>query len=362
MNFIAATTSYEEWLTAQISIVPGDVVAKHEAMTSGGFAFLRATYYRWAQLFPEREPMIADAPAVLAVGDLHVENFGTWQDAQSRLVWGVNDFDELERLPYTNDLVRLGTSAMLAASEERLALDEEHACALLLEGYRAGLEAGGRPFVLEHHHRWLRDLVAAAIKTPERWWRDLGKLPLAEERPAEALALIEQLSPGRSWEPTVRARRAGMGSLGQQRLVAVGPFEGAPAAREVKQLAPPAGVWLGARTAGASELPNGTGRAADPLHVIRAGWVGRRLAPDSVKLDLGDFSRHADRRLLHAMGVETANIHLCDEEAIGDVRQHVNQLTKDNLAGAARRMALLLEHDRKQWQAVGARDRCQVSH
>jgi len=31
---------------------------------------------------------------VLAVGDLHVENFGTWRDAEGRLIWGVNDFDE----------------------------------------------------------------------------------------------------------------------------------------------------------------------------------------------------------------------------------------------------------------------------
>jgi len=36
---------------------------------------------------------------VLAVGDLHVENFGTWRDAEGRLIWGVNDFDEAWRLP-----------------------------------------------------------------------------------------------------------------------------------------------------------------------------------------------------------------------------------------------------------------------
>jgi Uncharacterized protein conserved in bacteria (DUF2252) len=28
---------------------------------------------------------------LLAVGDLHVENFGVWRDSRSKLVWGVND-------------------------------------------------------------------------------------------------------------------------------------------------------------------------------------------------------------------------------------------------------------------------------
>ena len=58
--------------------------------------------------------MLARAPRALAVGDLHVENFGTWRDVEGRLIWGINDFDEAWRLPYTNDLVRLATSALLA--------------------------------------------------------------------------------------------------------------------------------------------------------------------------------------------------------------------------------------------------------
>ena len=39
------------------------------------FPFFRATFYRWAQLYPEVCADCADAPEVLAVGDLHVENF-----------------------------------------------------------------------------------------------------------------------------------------------------------------------------------------------------------------------------------------------------------------------------------------------
>ena len=50
---------------------------------------------------------------LLAVGDLHVENFGVWRDSQQRLVWGINDFDDACELPFTSDLVRLAASALL---------------------------------------------------------------------------------------------------------------------------------------------------------------------------------------------------------------------------------------------------------
>ena len=57
--------------------------------------------------------------SVLSVGDLHLENFGTWRDADGRLVWGVNDFDEAAVMPYVLDLVRLVTSIQLAPRSRR---------------------------------------------------------------------------------------------------------------------------------------------------------------------------------------------------------------------------------------------------
>src|SRR5437868_13651106 len=74
------------------------------------FSFFRATYYRWTQQFDALDRSLSKAPVVLAVGDLHLENYGTWRDALGRLAWGINDFDEAFPLPYTNDLLRLATS------------------------------------------------------------------------------------------------------------------------------------------------------------------------------------------------------------------------------------------------------------
>src|SRR5262249_36788594 len=110
-SFEAANAAYELWLAKQCEVVKGDLRRKHKRMRENTFAFLRATYFRWARRIEAVCPDFADAPAVLAVGDLHLENFGTWRDAEGRLVWGVNDFDEAAVMPYAYDLIRLMASA-----------------------------------------------------------------------------------------------------------------------------------------------------------------------------------------------------------------------------------------------------------
>ena len=94
MNIVKATHRFEEWLGRHTTLMKPDLRLKHQHMADAVFPFLRATFYRWMQIWPEICPDLAKAPHVLAVGDLHVENFGTWRDLEGRLVWGVNDFDE----------------------------------------------------------------------------------------------------------------------------------------------------------------------------------------------------------------------------------------------------------------------------
>ena len=104
MNIQKATAQYEAWLSLHTTLVQADLAFKHAQMTAGVFPFLRSTFYRWAQVFPDACPALAKAPILLAVGDLHIENFGTWRDTEGRLIWGVNDFDEAHEMPYTLDL------------------------------------------------------------------------------------------------------------------------------------------------------------------------------------------------------------------------------------------------------------------
>src|SRR5215467_12596109 len=45
----------------------------------GAFHISQGTFYRWIQLWTEHMPRsIKNAPKTLAVGDLHVDSFGTW--------------------------------------------------------------------------------------------------------------------------------------------------------------------------------------------------------------------------------------------------------------------------------------------
>ena len=107
-------------------------------MAKGAFPFLRATYWRWAETILDVCPELADAPPVLAVGDIHLENFGTWRDVDGRLVWGVNDFDEATEMPYALDLVRLAVSAVLADDARNRSAD--YICDTILDGYEDGLK------------------------------------------------------------------------------------------------------------------------------------------------------------------------------------------------------------------------------
>ena len=152
MKIKRATSQYEDWLGKQLTVVQADIEQKHQNMASDPFVFLRASYYRWSQILPTICPQSLEAPSVLAIGDLHIENFGTWRDAEGRLIWGINDFDESYRLPYSNDLIRLASSADLATDSKHLHISFSEACKAILEGYEQNLTSGGKPFVLGEHH------------------------------------------------------------------------------------------------------------------------------------------------------------------------------------------------------------------
>jgi Uncharacterized protein conserved in bacteria (DUF2252) len=318
MTIRKATASYEAWLGEQIPLQPEGLERKHELMQSGVFPFLRGTYYRWVQLWSQAPRAVRTAREVLAVGDLHVENFGTWRDAEGRLVWGVNDFDEAFRLPYTNDLVRLATSARLAVAEGHLTVNGEVEDAVLA-GYREGLEAGGRPFVLAEHWKALRRMALEQLEHPDKFWDKLGDLPTvaADQVPRSAVKALGELLPGEEESLSLRyvRRAAGLGSLGRQRFVVIADWCGGKVAREAKALARSASLWANEGEDGAKalyrEILDKAVRAQDPFVTVKRRWIARRLAPDCVRIELAELQKEKEaERLLHAMGWETANVHL----------------------------------------------------
>src|SRR6202521_1341358 len=218
MNIVKATKQYEDWLGLHIRIVEPDLQFKHEQMAAALFPFFRATFYRWLQVWPEICAELDRVPHILSVGDLHVENFGTWRDTDGRLVWGVNEFDEARLYPYTMDLVRLATSALLAIRENRLTMRPKGSATAILAGYERGMKEGGRPFVLEESHEWLRAIAESKLRDPVVFWQKIDRLPAVKgEIPESAREAIEHLLTERGMRYRLARRRAGLGSPGRGR-------------------------------------------------------------------------------------------------------------------------------------------------
>src|SRR5580692_8923285 len=127
-NIESVTSSYEAWMRSCTNVLQSDLRSKHEQMKETPFGFLRGTFYRWAQLWPSVCADLCGAPKVLAVGDLHVNSFGTWRDGEGRLCWGVDDFDEAWPLAYTNDLVRLAASLKIVIDAGHISLKFKGGC------------------------------------------------------------------------------------------------------------------------------------------------------------------------------------------------------------------------------------------
>jgi hypothetical protein len=354
MNIQQATRQYETWLAGHIRVVKSDLDAKHELMAQDAFSFLRATFYRWMQLFPVLCPKSAGAPTVLAVGDLHVENYGTWRDAEGRLVWGINDFDEVFPLPYTIDLVRLATSAWLAIEVGHLPLLPANACAAILEGYTAGLENGGEPFVLAENHPMLRAVVTGRERDPTLFWEKFAALPTIKPVPAKVMSMLKQAMPERGLVFRVAHRRAGLGSLGRERFTAIADWRGGKIAREAKALLPSACAWAGGLANNRiyySRMLSSVVRTPDPFLVVNHGWVLRRLAPYCSRIELSQLPRGHDRKkMLQAMGRELANIHFGTRQAVAAVRRDLARRKSNWLRRAAGVMTEATLKDWKEWK------------
>lgn len=370
MSIETATREYEAWLSGFASLHQQDVEHKHREMASSksAFPFLRGTYYRWVQLWMKHAGGLAEAPTVLGVGDLHVENFGTWRDREARLVWGINDFDEADDLPYTNDLVRLAVSVRLAKYHKHLDVDLDAACDEILDGYEAGLKLGGQPFVLEERHSELRKLAMDKLRSPKRFWSKLESLlnEAPPEVPAEAVAALANSLPQGGSPPDVRFRsKVGMGSLGKPRFVALSKLSGGWVCREAKKMTPASTVWLrGESSAPGSqmaELMAKSVRCPDPHFGLQPGWVIRRLAPHCVRIELKSLAASEQvERVFCAMGTETANVHLGNPAVVPSILKDLAGRSKGWLANAAREFANRVEKDWAAWRESYLRQ-CQSS-
>jgi hypothetical protein len=324
-DVVGFTTGYEDWLASRIPLVPADLAAKHAEMTGSLLRFLRGTYYLWLRRVADLQPWLLDRPAVPLVGDLHFENFGTWRDRDGVRRWGVNDLDELARGGYPLDLVRLATSATLVPG---LPLSTRDVCRLLLEHWQTATPGPATPLDVDAAahlrtllpdpqpvHRYFAGLRAAAAVDPS-------------SLPAPVRAAVAGTVAG-DWRPDWHTRRAGTGSLGHPRMVAMGHDpSGHWQAREAKLLGPATADWLRASEP-ARPWPRGDGKLyatvtsalRGPYPAARVhGWQLRRLAPDVQRIELAGLVAHDVERVVRSMAQAVVDIHGTEPAALAAAR------------------------------------------
>ncbi|MFD4632226.1 DUF2252 domain-containing protein [Streptomyces sp. NPDC058284] len=117
-------TAFGELLAAD----PAAFRVKFRKMASSAFAFYRGTaclFYADLEREQHGGPYLDDRTGRVWIhGDLHAENFGTYMDAQGRLIFNVNDFDEAYVGPFTWDLKRFAASVALIGYSKALS-DEQ---------------------------------------------------------------------------------------------------------------------------------------------------------------------------------------------------------------------------------------------
>ena len=376
MNIFRSAAGYEAWLRAHLDgVVEKDIAAKHKKMAGDPFQFLRATYWRWAETIYGVCRDLKDAPHVLAVGDVHVENFGTWRDAEGRLVWGVNDFDEAAKMPYVLDIVRLAASAVLAKVP---GITPTEICAGVAEGYAKGLKAP-RPFVLDEEHKWLRDIVVVSDKDRKKFWAKFDPARIAEEKPDKVDPIapeelrgryrkaIERARPDCAIEFKFYSREAGTGSLGRPRFFGAGPWQGGLIVREVKAMV--RSGWTlahgGAHRLRCTEIATGSHRSPDPTYHLRGHVLVRRLSPNDFKIEVEQPKKKAGKkdekinalpprqlinaRMLNAMGHELASIHRGTREK-DDIEADLEARADGWLLASVTAVAAAITAEQREWK------------
>jgi uncharacterized protein (DUF2252 family) len=357
-TFSRSIADYEGWLAGELGeeLVADDLGRKHRKMRKDAFGFLRATYWRWSEIVFDLCGGLERAPPVLAVGDTHLENFGTWRDVEGRLVWGVNDFDDAAVMPYALDLVRLAASAILAGGGD--GLSARGMARLILAGYARGLDKPS-PVILEHDHAWLRRRLLLSEKEREAFWENYAGLEPGE-RPAPA-RFVEALAaalPEGSGDVAAMPVTRGTGSLGRPRFVAyVRQWRGGPVLREAKALLPSA--WSLAhdpadREIRAAAIAGGRRRSPDPHYKVSGRILVRRLSPNSRKIEVKSDARALlSGSMLELMGLEIANCHADDPQRAAAIREDLAARGDDWLYEAARDAASATEQEWKAYRAAG---------
>lgn len=141
---------------------PERLALKYREMCKSPFAFFRGTAHLFWEDLAARESALPKGPLVWACGDLHFENFGSFQGDNGLSYFDLNDFDESALAPTTWEVSRFVSSAYVAAPSLNLTGAEANELVkLFLDAYRTALGDGKA--------RWIERATASGMvrKTQE---------------------------------------------------------------------------------------------------------------------------------------------------------------------------------------------------
>ena len=334
----AVTAAYERWLGRRIPVVPEDLELKHRMLAADRVRFLRGTYYLWLERVAELVPELMVGPEVPAVGDLHVQNFGTWLDRRGVRRWGVNDLDEVAWGTPALDLLRLAVSAVLTP---QVTIGPKRICRVLLDGWSKA-RPGRAIDLADDGARHLRALVPQP-ESAKRYCDRLSDAPPADpsEIPEQVRrAAVHSVAP--DWQPVWHHREAGIGSLGRPRFVAVSK----DVAREVKLLGPPTVLFVREHAGGVhwpqpDDLLYGrvltNVRGPDPMRRVD-GWQLRSLSPDVQRITIEKLHPRDAERVLTSMARAAADVHGISPDHLAAARLQLSDLPPTWLHHAVERL------------------------
>lgn len=375
---------------------PERLQMKYRSMRSSTFAFLRGTCHLFYQRLP-LDDWSASAPLSWICGDLHLENFGSFEADNGLAYFDISDFDEAVLAPASWDLARFLTSVLVAADSLSVsAMEAKALCKSFVDAYAAALALGKSRWVERETAQGLvRQLLddlrqrqrarfldaRTERKGKKRILRVDGKkaLPASEKQRAKVADFMQEFADAQA-DPDfykvldVARRIAGTGSLGLDRYVILVRGKGSPDCNYLLDLRPalpssltphlkaqqPKWKTQAHRIVELQQRMQAVSMAfLHPVKVGKSAYVLRGLQPseDRVTLDRARHSMQELQGVMREMGNLVAWAHLRSAGRQGsaiadeliDFAQH--KRWKKPLLGAARDCAVQVYKD---WQTYSA--------
>jgi uncharacterized protein (DUF2252 family) len=273
-----------------------------------------------------RKGTLPGSPTVWACGDLHLENFGSFQGDNGLSYFDLNDFDEAALAPANWEISRFVTSIYVAAPALGFGrTDANEFAKMFLEAYRTSLGHGKAHLVERDTATGMVKTLLEQVKRRERtqlvesrtsWKKGRRRLridgkhtlPATEDQRADVERWLGKFARSQS-DPKffsvldVARRVAGVGSLGLERYVVLVRGDGGRGGNAIIDAKWPAPSSLATfeklrqprwksepdRVVAIQRRMQGTAPALlDAVKIGRGGYVLRELQPSKDRLTLKD--------------------------------------------------------------------------